>query len=237
LKFKLVALNLLLVLALGAIVWQARVRWNEAQAKRRNNLSVKVTPLPAPPLTPTPKPDAAPATKYADVATKNLFSKDRNPTVVIDPPKVEIAKPMPALQIVYGVLGLPSGTKAIMADKAGASGRSVHAGDMIGDFKIASLNPQDVIFEWEGKQIPRKIEDLIDRSSVPAPGGQPGPVQSSGPPRPVVNGGQPIPVGPGPGNSCVPGDNSPSGTVVGGFKKSFAQSPFGPIGCTWVPVQ
>ena len=116
-------------------------------------------------MTPAPKPDAAPATKYADVATKDLFSKDRNPTVVIEPPKVEAPKPMPPLPVVYGVLGLPSGTKAIMAEKAGVASRSVHAGDTIGEFKIASLDPQNVVFDWDGKQISRKIEDLIDRSN------------------------------------------------------------------------
>ncbi len=169
LKLKLILLNLLLVIALSAIVWQARVRWDEAQATRRNNLSAKVTPNPAPPLIPAPKPDAAPAAKFADVATKNLFSKDRNPTVVIDPPKIEEQKKMPSLPVVYGVLGLPSGTKAIMAEKSGAASRSVHAGDTIGEFKIASLDSQNIVFDWDGKQISKKIEDLIDRSNA---GGQ-----------------------------------------------------------------
>jgi len=243
LKPKLIALNMLLVLALGVIVWQARIRWDEAQAKRRSNLSVKVTPIPPPPLTPSPKPDTAPATKYADVATKDLFSKDRNPTVIIDPPKVEAPKPMPPLPIVYGVLGLPSGTKAIMSEKKGLESRSVQAGDMIGEFKIAALDPQNVIFDWDGKQISRKIEDLIDRSSPAELGG----AQSAGGSAKAVsqpqNNGQPVPAGPGKDTSgraerpCVPGDNSPSGTVVDGYKKNFKASPFGPIGCTWVKVQ
>ena len=44
-KPKLIALNILLVLAMGAIVWQARARWSETQSKRREKLSVKVKPL------------------------------------------------------------------------------------------------------------------------------------------------------------------------------------------------
>jgi hypothetical protein len=234
LKLKLFALNLLLLLALGGIVWQARVHLHEARVKRRNNLNVKVAPVPPPPLAPAPKPEAAAAAKYTDVATKDLFSKDRNPNVVIEPPKVEVPKPMPPLPIVYGVLGLPSGTKAIMAEKAGQSGRAVHAGDTIGEFKIASLDPQTVVFDWDGKQVPRKIEDLIDRSGGGAPSGPA--VQPAGPAKAVTSNGQPVPAGPGPGGSCVPGDNSPSGTVVGGMKKNAVPTPFGTV-CSWVPTQ
>jgi hypothetical protein len=237
LKLKLFALNLILLLALGAIVWQARLHLREAKMTRRNNLNVKVTPAPPPPLTPAPKPEAAAAAKYADVATKDLFSKDRNPTVVIEPPKIEAPKPMPPLPVVYGVLGLPSGTKAIMSEKAGVSGRSVHAGDTIGEFKIASLDPQTVVFDWDGKQISRKIEDLIDRSGGAAPPGPAvQPAGPSGPAKPVANNGQPVAAGPGPGGTCVPGDNSPAGTVVGGMKKNSVATPFGTV-CSWVPAQ
>jgi hypothetical protein len=244
LKPKLIALNILLVLALGAIVWQARSSWQQAQMKRRDNLSVKVKPLPAPPITAVPKPDAVPATKYADVATKDLFSKDRNPTVVIEPPKIETPKPMPPLPVVYGVLGLPSGTKAIMSEKAGGASRSVHAGDTIGEFKIAALDPQNVTFDWDGKQISRKIEDLIDRSNGPgAAGVQSAAVQSNAPPPPAppANHGQPVTAGPGKETgggqrACVPGDSSPGGTVADGYRKNVTPTPFGNL-CSWTPAQ
>jgi len=248
LKPKLIALNLLLVVALVAIVWQARIRWNEAQIKRENNLRVKVKPAPAPPFSPTPKPDGAQATKYADVATKDLFSKDRNPNVVIEPPKVEKPKEMPPLPVVYGVLGLPSGTKAIMAEKAGGNSKPVHAGDTIGEFKIASLDPQHVVFDWDGKQISKNIEDLMDRSSgAPLPGGPANGAQTGGgapppPPRPSAATappapGQEIPTAPGQSQrSCVPGDTSPAGTVVDGYRKNLTPTPFGSI-CSWTRSQ
>jgi hypothetical protein len=244
LKLKLIALNILLVLALGASVWQARNSWQQAQAKRRNNLSVKVKPLPAPPTTPVPKPDAVPATKYADVAMKDLFSKDRNPTVVIEAPKIEPPKIMPPLPVVYGVLGLPSGTKAFMAEKAGAGSRSVSAGDTIGEFTISSLDPENVIFDWDGKQISRKIEDLIDRTKGPgAAGAQSAAVQGGGAAaaRTPAGNGQPAAAAPGIDTgggvrACVAGDTSPSGTVAGGYKKNSVATPFGPI-CSWTAVQ
>jgi hypothetical protein len=247
LKPKLIALNVAILLAIGAIAWQARVRWQATQIERRQNLNVAVKPVTLPLLKPAPRPDAAQPIQYADVATKNLFAKDRNPTVIIDPPKVETPKPMPPLPVVYGVLGLPSGTKAIMAEKRGADGRSVKAGDKVGEFMIVSLDTKDVVFDWDGKQISRKLDDLIDRSGATgATGGQGGAAaQPSGPAvaAPAANN-QPA-IAAGPGNAvagqatrpCVAGDNSPNGTVADGYKKEFRASPFGPIGCRWISAQ
>ena len=246
-KPKLIALNLLLLLALGAILWQARIRWNNAKIRRENNLHVQVKPVPVPPSTPAPKPGAAQATKYAEVATKDLFSKDRNPDVVIEPPKVEKPKAMPPLPIVYGVLGLPSGTKALMAERAGAGSKPVHAGDTIGEFKIASLDPQHVVFDWDGKQISKNIEDLMDRSSAAPPpsvanGGQAGGNAAPPPPRvaaptAAAAPGQEVPTAAGQSQrSCVPGDTSPAGTVVDGYRKNLTATPFGSI-CTWIKAQ
>jgi hypothetical protein len=249
LKLKLIALNLALLLAIGAIAWQARVRWQAAQTERGKNLNVTVKLVTPPPLTPAPRPAAAQPIQYADVATKNLFSKDRNPTVVIDPPKIEKPKPMPPLPVVYGVLGLPSGTKAIMAEKRGGDSRPVKTGDSIGEFKIVSLDTKDVVFDWDGKQIARKLDDLIDRSVAAegATGSVQGPaVQASGPavaaPAPAASK-PPVAATPGaavPGQTvrpCVQGDNSPAGTVADGYRKVVTASPFGPMGCRWLPVQ
>lgn len=247
-KPKLILLNVALVLALGAIAWQARNQWHQAKVTRRNNLNVRVTPLPAPPLTPAPKPDAAPAIKYADVATKDLFSKDRNPTVVIDPPKIEEPKKMPPLPVVYGVLGLASGTKAIMSEKTGAAAKPVQVGDTIGEFKIAALDSETVTFDWDSKQISRKIEELIDRAGpataggAASVGGQAG-TQAGG--QAAVRQAAAPAVVAGPGKEvagqasrpCVAGDTSPPGTVVSGYKKKGARTPFGLVGCSWEPVQ
>jgi hypothetical protein len=246
LKPRIIALNVLLVLAIGAIVWQARVHWDEWQIKRRSNLNVVVKPVAPPALTPVPKPETPPAAKYIDVATKDLFSKDRNPVVVPDPPKVEkVVKVMPSLPVVYGVLGLPSGTKAIMAEKAGGVSKPVHQGDTIGEFKIAALDSQNVTFDWDDKQISRKIEDLIDRSNADqSAGGQPGPAVQPRAAAPIQNSAPPVAakdlgveVG-APGQSqraCQPGDNSPAGTVVDGYRKTIVPSPFGSM-CRWDAV-
>ena len=260
-KAKILALNLLLLAGIALIAWQARVRWMEARTRRNTVLNVAAKPAPPPPLVPAAKPDAPQAAKYAEVAQKNLFSKDRNPNVIIDPPKVEQPKPMPALPVVYGVLGLPSGTRAIMAVKAGDDSRPVREGDKVGEFKIVALDPQNVTFDWEGKQVSRKIDDLIDRSSHgqtgPASQNTSGQVVASAVPLPGQQGPQPqqqpsnnqpapqsnsnvlgVEMG-SPGQSiraCRPGESSPAGTVLEGYKKVLIPTPMGDQ-CKWVPNQ
>jgi hypothetical protein len=244
LKPKLILLNLFLAAAVAGIAWQARVRWELAKAERQTNLGVRIVAVKTPPVVPVPKPDAPPAVKYADVAGKNLFAADRNPTVIIDQPKVEAPKPMPPLPVVYGTMGLPSGTKAIMAQKPGEPSKAVRTGDTIGEFKILSLNPEKVTFEWNDKQIEKRIEDLIDRSNT-QPVTARGPAAPPPPPVPANSGRGPVDNSGGNTNpslgvtltetmrACRPGETSPAGTVVDGFKKQVTYSPFGAT-CRWV---
>jgi hypothetical protein len=249
LKPKFIALNVCLIAAIAAIAWQARVRWDALQAQRQSHLRAVIKPAAPPPLKPVPKPDPAAAAKYLDVATQDLFSKDRNPNVVVETPKVEPPKPMPPLPVVFGVMGLPSGTKAIMAEKSGASSRTVHTGDTIGAFKIVALDTQNVTFDWDGKGVSRKIEDLIDRSAAaPTANGQQ--AAAAAPPAGQAQNNQPAPApvaaptsakdlgvevgAPGQPSSraCAPGDSSPAGAVVDGYRKTITQSPFGAV-CRW----
>ncbi len=242
-KAKLIALDLLLVLALGAIAWQGRQQLSQARLKLQEDLSAEVKPVKAPAPVPTPKPDPVQAAQYADIATRNLFSKDRNPDIIIDPPKVEAPKPMPPLPIVTAVLGLPSGTRALMAEKKGEDSRPVKSGDTIGEFKIVSLDTQKVVFDWDGKQISKNIDDLIDRSAPPTANGQAAMPAGPAVPAAQVNRQAAAPTGPGRAQEgkadrpCVSGDTSPNGTVVDGYRLTFKDSPFGRLGCHWSPVQ
>ena len=251
-KPKLIALNVCLITAIAAIAWQARVRWDAVQAQRQSHLRAVVKPAATPPLKPAPKPDPAAAAKYLDVATKDLFSKDRNPNVVVETPKVEPPKPMPPLPVVFGVMGLPSGTKAIMAEKAGVSSRTVHTGDTIGAFKIVALDTQNVTFDWDGKNVSRRIDDLIDRSAA-APSAQqtsgagapaaPAPNNPAAPPAPVAApttakdlGVELGAAGKPSSRACAAGDSSPAGAVVDGYRKTISKTPFGSV-CRWEQIQ
>ncbi len=243
-KPKLIALNAGLALGLILIFWQARVKWDEAQAQRRANVNVAVKHVTPPPTIPAPKPEAVQAAKYADVAQKNLFSKDRNPTVVVEAPKVEPPKVMPPLPVVYGVLGLPSGVKAIMAERSGAQSKPVRTGDTIGEFKILALDLRKVTFEWDGKKLDRNLDDLVDRSGGAAnatataattggPAVPPPPATTAKPTSAAL--GAEVGTPDAPSRNCTAGDTSPVGTVVDGYKKTGVPSPFGVMGCSWVP--
>jgi len=237
---KLIAVNVGLAAALALIAWQGRVRWVEAQAERRANLNLPIRHIIPPRPVPEAKPEGVQAAKYADVATKNLFSKDRNPTVIVDAPKPEPPKVMPPLPLVYGVLTLPSGTKAIMAEKTGASSKTVKPGDAVGDFKILAMDSTKVTFEWDGKPLERNFDDLVDHSGASAAAGggpaAPPPAAPGAPPAPPTaaalgadNGTADAPT-----KACKPGEASAIGTVVDGYRKTGVMTPFGPMNCLWV---
>jgi hypothetical protein len=236
-KPKLIALNVALAAALGLIAWQGHVRWLQAKAERHATLNVPIKKIAPPPVTPVQKPEAVQAAKYADVAAKDLFSKDRNPTVIVEVPKVDPPKPMPPLPVVYGVLTLSDGTKAIMAEKTGAASKSVRPGDSVGDFKILAMDATKVTFQWDGKSVERNIGDLVDHSGATvAPGTGPPPAAPAGPAPPpttaalgAANGTPEAPT-----RACKPGEQSPFGSVVDGYRKTGVMTPFGPINCLWV---
>jgi hypothetical protein len=240
LRTNLIALNGLLLLALMVVAWQGRARWEEARALRRATLNVPVKPVPPPPIAPAPKPETAVAARYADVAGKNLFSKDRNANIIVEPPKVEVPKPMPPLPVVYGVMGLPSGIKAVMSEKAGSPSTTIRLGESIGEFKVIALDSQNVTFDWNGKQTTRKIDELIDRSNSltssngPQPGtggpavAAPAPQPNAHPPTAADLGQDLTPTT----KANKPGDTSPAGTVVDGYKKVCTPTPFGSL-CQW----
>ncbi len=261
-KPRLIVQTVFLGIALVAIIWVGSDQWREAQARRNATFNVKPRPAAAVPPAALPVPETPPPARYADVAQKNLFSKDRNPNVIIDPPKVEAPKPMPPLPVVYGVMGLPSGLRALMSEKPGVGSLAVRVGDKVGEFKILALDTENVTFEWNGKEVRRKIEDLADHGTAPgAPAAGPAVVT---PPPAQANSGQTnsppatsqtqnqqanslnsinasssslgVEVGP-PGLSqraCKPGDNSPAGTVVEGYKKTLTPTPLGFSRCIWV---
>jgi hypothetical protein len=242
-KPKLVALNAGLALGLVLIVWQGSAKWEEAQAERHASINVPVRHVTPPPMVPAQKPEAVQSAKYVDVATKNLFSKDRNPNVVIDPPKPEDVKVMPPLPVVYGAYVLSSVPKAIMAEHSGSPTKSVRAGDQIGEFKILALDLRKVKLEWNGKEIDRDLDDLADRSSgaaarVASANAPSGPAVAAAPAnKPATSAALGAETGTpdAPSRTCTAGDTSAVGAVVDGYKKTGTATPFGVMNCSWVP--
>ena len=182
---RLILLNLALVALAGVLVWTLRVNWLEAQARERAVLRRKAEPkaVLAPPTPPAVKP-AAPA-EYIEVASKMLFSADRNPTVVVEPPKPVPQPVMPALPDYSGQMAI--GDPVILLSMANGAQRSYQIGDQVGEFKLVSFDQDKAVFEWKGKTIERKLADLRPKQAVaqaapPAP-----PAPASAPPKAVAS--------------------------------------------------
>jgi hypothetical protein len=235
LKRKLILLNLALAGLIGAAAWQLRVEWLAAKQHEKEVLGVKVKPA-APPLY-VPPPVAQPVVpaQYLDVAGKDLFSKDRNPNVIVEPPPPPPPpKPMPALPVVKGILNI-DGVTAIMSESGNAMQKEIKPGEQIGEFKLLAINNEEIVLEWEGKQVRKKVQDLFDHT-IPEPARGPAantPPAAAAAPKPAVAAkagpGQDIGAG---RKACVPGDTTPVGTIVDGLKKITWATPFGE-GCAW----
>ena len=87
-----------------------------------------------------------------------LFSKDRNPIVVVEPPKPAPEPVMPALPSYSGQMAI--GEPVIFLSVAKDVQHSYHAGDQVGDFKLESFDQDNIVLEWNGKTVERKLEDL-----------------------------------------------------------------------------
>jgi hypothetical protein len=236
LKRRLLLLDLILAALTALAVWRARQQWLEARHREAMVLGQQVKPLPPPPVTPLPVPEPVRAAQYIEIAEKMLFSRDRNPTVIIEKPP---EKPLPPLPVLYGLMDLGDGLTAIMSEKAGAPSRGVRAGDKIGPFLLAAINREEAVFDFEGRRVSKKLEELIPKRSPPESGVEAAQAAAASPPKPVVQ--QPSVSGPGPQltediRACQPGDTDPPGTVRDGFRKVVTPTPFGAT-CRWERVK
>jgi len=244
LKRKLIFLNLLLLGGTAFAAFKLREQYLADQTRAMQAHRNPVKTIPAAPAVVTPKPDPFTGLPYADVAQKNLFSKDRNPNVVIEAPPPVPVKVMPPLPQVAGVMGLPSGMLALMSERPDVRPHGVRVNEMVGAFKVVGLTPQVVSFEWDGKRIDKKVEELLARAPVPEQTASPGAAPPSQNPANAASqpGAQPVAAKPSAiviGNAmkaCTAGDTSPAGTVADGYKKVVEATPFGNA-CRWIATQ
>ena len=246
---KVVFLNVLLIALMASLGWMLRLRWTSDKAHERSVLSravaprtVFATPAPAPPRPVT-------AADYIEVAQKTLFSKDRNPTVVIEAPPPKPEPVMPALPRFHGTIMLGDAVIILSLDTRDAAQKGYRVGESIGPFKILAFDRDNITLEWNGKKVERKVKDLAPVEPQP---GQPGAPPVAAPAvQPNSSGSAPItplgsnaagdssPKNPTVGTdvgggfrACTAGDTSPSGTVVGGYKKVVVQGLMG-SSCHW----
>jgi len=261
---RLVLLDAVLLLFAGGLAWMLRMHYLEARARESAMLNRRVPPkaVLAPPA-PAPARPAQPS-DYVEVAQKMLFSKDRNPNVVVEAPKPVPEPPMPALPIYHGQMDIGEPVAFLSLPTQAATQKGYHAGDSIGDFTLVAFDPDKIELEWHGKKVERKPDDLAPKEPPPPAAGTPGaargaagapqgarsaPAANAAPQQPAVAVTElgSTPGTPGAANSeakglgaeigegvraCLPGDQSPAGTVLSGYQKRSIPSMFGSI-CRW----
>ncbi|MEZ5401715.1 MAG: hypothetical protein R2729_18725 [Bryobacteraceae bacterium] len=256
---KLVMLNLLLAALLAAAGWQIHTRWKEAGGRAEQLRRTRVGASLAGEAPKIEGVGAVQAASYADVAMKMLFARDRNPNVVIeDAPKVE--EPLPPFPVAYGVLVFGDMTTAFLSEKAGGTQKGYRVNDQVGPFKVAKLSKDEIVLEWKDKKFVKTIAELKAKETAPA-GADGGAPPAEEPPakklsengsvmidHPVTkeeefkemqkkaSGSNPwIDTG-GTNHACAPGDSTPVGTVMNGYRKVTRPSMFGQA-CFWEPAR
>ena len=233
-------LNALLLLMAVGLGMRLRMLWTDARQReemvRLNNERVLVY-RPSPP---SPQVQAVNATAYADVAMRTLFSKDRNPTVIVDvvPPPPE--PPTPPFPKSNGVMmfGGPEDARVILSAPSGGGQKIYKFGDTVGDWEIVKFDSKSITLKWRDKEVTKDLADMVDNNPIAAPVNA---APAAGPLVTVNNSSSGGPTGPGTdyGNgtrSCSPGDSTPSGTIVDGMKKVVVSNPFG-VSCHWEPTK
>jgi hypothetical protein len=260
---KLRILDLALLLAAALLYWQLRREWIGSHARDSALLNRTLAAAHVAGLAPLEKVDPVTAAAFADIATKNLFSQDRNPNVIVDPPPPPPEKPQPPFPVAHGVMlwdGVPP--TIVLSEKANGPQKGYHPGDTIGPWKVVSVDNSYADFEWDGKDFKKRLDELIDQtpiaqasapaaasaaartgSAAAASGSAPPGAGSAAPAGQPKSGAQTLSNSShsGPGDdvgggmkTCYADDPSPEGTVVDGLKKIVSATPFGSV-CRWEP--
>ena len=240
---RLILFNILLLLAAGLLAWQLRQQWAQERDRELALFRYRAKPAPVQPLAPLPRPTPFEAALYAEVAQNNLFSRDRNPNVIVETIVPPPPPPVPPFPVARGVMlweGVPP--TIVLSERAGGPQKGYHPGDKIGPWQVTALDSRYVTFAWNDKQFKKRIDELLDNTpveTVPAP---PSAANAAAAPKPpqsanLSNSNSSVGADTGGGNrSCVAGDNSPSGTIVDGYKKNVVDTPFGHQ-CFWQAVK
>lgn len=218
-------LNLALLGVAGLLAWQLRQQWARERDRELALFHYRSKAAPVPALAALPKPMPFEAALYADVAQNNLFSKDRNPNVILDPrPAPPPPPPVPPFPVARGVMlweGVPP--TIVLSEKAGGPQKGYHPGDKIGPWQVTALDNRYVTFSWNDQEFKKRIDELLDNTpveTVPAPPSAASAAAAAPKPPPanLSNSNGSVGGDTGGGNkSCVAGDNSPverSSTVI-----------------------
>jgi hypothetical protein len=264
-KQRILALNLALLALTGAAAWQLKASWDDSAERERRVFETAMQArnrVLAPPAMEPVK--AASAAGYEQVAQQMLFSRDRNPNVVIEVAPPPPPKPVPDLPVLFGVMTFGDDISLILAERQNGTQKSYRAGQAVGPFQLASVSRDKAVFKWEDKTIEKTLDELklkpgekIQMSEAQAPertGQTPANLNVLGASRAQIEARQQQEAASqqqsssmqnkaAPGadmgagfRTCQVGDTSPGGTVAGGYRKVVTQGLFGPQ-CRWEQVR
>ena len=244
--------NAILMLGIIAAAMELRSRWIEARNREEMMRLGALQPLRATLKPPIPGSKPVSALEYTLVSAQMLFSRDRNPTIIIDPPPPPVEKKWPALPKSYGLMFLGEKPRILLGAGPGNQ-KSYVAGEKIGEIEIVKFDNRTITFAWNDKTVEKRLEDLVDNNPMgsSSPSGSAtvvGGAQGVAAAKPAVGtlttlgaGGTSaadVRIGQETGlqgtKSCAPGDNSPAGTVLNGMKKVIVAGMFG-SSCYWEP--
>jgi hypothetical protein len=239
LRKKLLILNIVLA---GVVIYggvRFRQQWIAARARERATIDHRVPAVPPPKFTPSAIDPPVVPSGYATIANKMLFDKSRNPVVVevVAPPPPP--PPMPPLPAYHGMMTLGDDGPTLFFSLGAGPHQAIHIGETIGQFKIVSVNTEEIIFEWDGKEIHKSIDELagMAKSAIvdePA-AARPAPAASAAAPPPPVRSGPGEDTGRG-FRACSMNDGVGDGAVVDGYRKVAYPTPFGQA-CRYEPVK
>jgi hypothetical protein len=167
---KLIVLNVVLLALAGWLFWMLRLKWIELHKHEHTVLALSpaVQKRLAPPV-PMQLPNKMMSVEYNEVVQRTLFAKDRNPNVIVDPPPAlpppPPPPPMPALPAYYGSINF--GDPIVLLKLPKGVQKQYHAGEKVGPFQLVSFDRDKIVFDWDGKMVERKPEELKEKESAP----------------------------------------------------------------------
>jgi hypothetical protein len=237
---KVIFLNLLLASLAIWMGWLLRTKWLDEEAHRQDVMKQATHSATVPPPPPAPAVQRPVAAEYIEVAQRTLFTKDRNPNVVIEtPPPPPPPPPVPPLPVYRGQMDI--GEPVVFLATSPTNEKGYRKGDTVGKFKLVAFDRDNITLEWDGKNLEHKLTDLASKepqpaqSSVVAAAAPAPPVLNIAPPPPKSNGEPALGVDMGGPRACVAGDNSPAGTTLNGYRKVISQGLMGQS-CHWEPI-
>ena len=256
-KRNLIVLNLLLALLCGLAIWRFLDVRRTRLAEQAMFLHKREAGITSPAISVPPAPTPGASSAYVQVAEELLLSPDRNPNVVID---VVAPKPMPSLPKAYGSMDFGEGPRVILAEKSGGKQRVYPIGGKIGEFQVMNITQAGVVFDWQGKLVAARYQEMRDLASGSSGEGgssgraaAPGPTAASKPAATPASAGDnrsaevrtigptgdvrgKFGTGTGGYRACLKGDDAPDGTVTDGFRKVTVPTPMG-LSCHWEKVE